>query len=122
MEEQISQAVAWAVIKLRQDLDRFKPDKPAVIYALVDETHRAILTTWRGHESFPMLAPRLLAGMREETARLMHHFREAANLGLPANGTTFGVAEAALFYETCADVLLEEMRRIDDDLRVFAPA
>jgi hypothetical protein len=107
-------AVEIAVSRLRRDIERFKPDRPAVIYALIGETHKAIMEDWRESGD---LAEHMECLLEEMTA-LMRRLHAAAVSGYPANGG--GMADRVRL-EIQADVALEEVRRIELELQALRP-
>ncbi len=110
-------AVSSAIARLRRDLDRLRLDRPAVAYALLGETHRAIMEDWRGAEgggcSNGLAA--WLECLREEAAGLMHQLHV-----LSVSGGTPEAERARLTMQ--ADMALEEIRRIEGEIAGLRPS
>lgn len=113
--------VAQAIARLRGDVERFRADRPAVAYALLSETHQAIMGDWRaagGKVPADDLAHWLECLLEAATA-LMHRLHvEAVS---PPTAADSGAGERGRLAAQ-ADMVLEEVRRIEAELAVLRPA
>jgi len=114
---QIIELVATAFARLQRDLDTYHPNKPALAYALAGETHSVILQNWR---KYPLAAQStLLSAFLDETSGLLHQLQARIARVAPSNGYMYGLQDEAIKLETQADITLEEIRRIEAELRVL---
>lgn len=113
--------VVSALVRLRRDLDRFNAERPAVTYALVGETHKAIIEEWRNGTS-PSAFLSLLRAFHAESLGLMRQYQRAAAISLPPNGFMFGVSDEMVGYETQADIMREEVTRLENEIKVMGDA
>jgi hypothetical protein len=90
-------------------VDKIKPDHLDETYALLAETHRAIIDDWRGHPQ----CQELLEALRHELIMLVDEYHDCAERVLPVNGYMFGVSEDAMRCDTQADVMLDEVRQLE---------
>ena len=116
-ETQITEQVATAFARFRRDLDTYHPNKPALAYALAGETHTVILQTWRQYP--PAAQAALLTAFLDETSSLLHQLQTRIARVAPTNGYMYGLQDEAIKLETQADVTLEEIHRIEAELRVL---
>jgi hypothetical protein len=114
---QFMELVPVAFARLRHDLERYNPTKPAIAYALVGETHSAILHGWRQYP--PATQAILLAALLEETTGLLHQQQVRIARVAPTNGYMYGQQDEAIKLETQADITMEEIHRIEAELRVL---
>lgn len=103
--------VAAAVARLRADVDRLKPDHLDETYALLTETHRSIIENWRARPQ----CQEMLEVLRHELIALVDEYHDCAARALPVNGYMFGVSEDAMRCDTQADVMLDEVRRLETE-------
>lgn len=114
---QIMELVASAFTRLRRDLDTYHPNKPALAYALAGETHTVMLQRWRQYPLADQAA--LLTAFLDEASGLLHQLQARIARVAPTNGYMYGLQDEAIKLETQADVTLEEIRRIEADLRAL---
>ncbi len=114
---QIVEVVATAFARLRRDLDTYHPNKPALAYALAGETHAVILQKWRQYPQPAQSA--LLTAFLDETSGLLQQLQARIARVAPSNGYMYGLQEEAIKLEAQADITLEEIRRIEAELRVL---
>ncbi len=107
--EQPMPEVAAAVARLRADVDKLKPDNLEETYALLTETHQAIIKNWRGRPQ----CQALLEALRRELIALVDEYHADAARALPVNGYMFGMSEDAMRCDTQADVMLDEARQLE---------
>jgi hypothetical protein len=98
--------VAAAVAKLRADVDQLKPDHLGTIYALLAETHRAVIDNWRGHPQCQVF----LAQLQYELAMVVNEYRDNASLARSIDGDLFNNPEEVIRSDAQADIMLEELR------------
>ncbi|MDR3505610.1 MAG: hypothetical protein P4L52_05160 [Acidocella sp.] len=108
--------VAAAMARLRADVDKIKPDHLDETYALLAETHRAIVDNWRGRPQ----CQEMLEALRHELIVLVDEYHDCAERVLPVNGYMLGVAEDAIRYDTQADVMLDEVRQLEAEAAVLS--
>ena len=101
--------VAAAVARLRADVDKLKPDDLDETYALLTETHQAIIKNWRARPQ----CQALLEALRRELIALVDEYHADAARALPVNGYMFGISEDAMRCDTQADVMLDEARQLE---------
>lgn len=104
-----------AISRLRRDMDKYKPDRPAVVYALAGETHATIMQEWRGHEHGIFTA--LLNALLDETLSVAKGLQAEAARIAPMNGYMYGLQDEAIRLEALLDILHEEILRIEAELR-----
>jgi hypothetical protein len=114
---QIMEQVATAFARLRRDLDTYHPNKPALAYALAGETHTVMLQRWRQYP--PPAQAALLTAFLDETSSLLHQLQARIARIAPSNGYMYGLQDEAIKLETQADITLEEIRRIEAELRLL---
>jgi hypothetical protein len=114
---QIIELVPIAFARLRHDLDKYNPTKPAIAYALVGETHLAILHGWRQYP--PATQAALLAALLEEVTGLLHQLQVRIARVAPTHGYMYGQQDEAIKLETQTDIALEEIHRIEAELRAL---
>lgn len=114
---QIMELVATAFARLRRDLETYHPNKPGLAYALAGETHAAMLQKWRQYP--PAAQSALLSAFLEEATGLLHQLQARLARVAPTNGYMYGLQDEAIRLETQADITLEEIRRIEAELRAF---
>ena len=108
---QITALVADAAELLRRDIEAYHPNKPAIAYALVGETHAVILQRWHQHP--PAAQGALLTALLEEASGLLRQFQAQLARIVPANGYMYGLQDEAIKLEAQTDIALEEIRRIE---------
>ncbi len=114
---QITEQVATAFARLRRDLDTYHPNKPALAYALAGETHTVTLQKWRQYP--PPAQAALLTAFLDEASSLLHQLQARIARVAPSNGYMYGLQDEAIKLETQADITLEEIRRIEAELRLL---
>lgn len=112
---QVTELVSAAAALLRRDLEMCHPNKPAIAYALAGETHAAMLLKWRQHP--PAVQATLLTALMEEATGLLRQLQARIARIVPAHGYMFGMQDEAMKLETQVEIAMEEIRRIDADLR-----
>ena len=114
---EIVEQVATAFARLRRDLDTYHPNKPALAYALAGETHSVILQRWR--QFSPSAQAALLTAFLDETSGLLHQLQARIARVAPSNGYMYGLQDEAIKLETQADITLEEIHRLEAELRLL---
>jgi hypothetical protein len=114
---QFMDLVPVAFARLRRDLEAYNPTKPAIAYALVGETHSAILHGWREYSSEIQAA--LLTALLEEASGFLHQLQARIARVVPTNSYMFGQQEDAMMLEAQVDITLEEIHRIEAELRML---
>jgi hypothetical protein len=114
---QIMELVALAFARLQRDLETYHPNKPALTYALAGESHAVMLQKWRQYPRAAQSA--LLTALLDEASGLLHQLQARIARVVPSNGYMFGLQDEAIRLETQADITLEEIRRIEAELRLL---
>jgi hypothetical protein len=110
----ITELVATAFARLSRDLETYHPTKPAIAYALAEETHAVTLQRWRQYP--PAAQTALLTALLEEASELLRQLQARIARIAPTNGYMYGLQDEAIKLEAQADVALEEIHRIEADL------
>jgi hypothetical protein len=113
----ITELVATAIARLNRDVSAYHQNKPAIAYALAGETHAAIMHQWRQYKPEAQIA--LLAALLDEATALLHQLQLLSARIVPSNGYMFGLQDEAMKLEAQADITLEEIHRIEAELRVL---
>ncbi|WP_297494345.1 hypothetical protein [Acidocella sp.] len=116
----VAELAGAAIMRFRGDLETCLPGKPALAYALADETHAAMLKRWRRYPQDIQEA--ILAAFLEETCELLHQIQARTELTVAHHGHMFGMQEEVVRLETQADITLEEVHRIERDLAALRHA
>ena len=114
---QIMELVTTAFTRLRRDLETYHPNKPALAYALAGETHAVMLQRWRQYP--PPAQAALLTAFMDEVSGLLHQLQARIARVAPTNSYMYGLQDEAIKLETQADITLEEIHRIEAELRVL---
>jgi hypothetical protein len=112
---QIAEIATAASTRLRRDLETYHPNNPALAYALVGETHAATLQRWSQYTDETQAA--LLTIFLEQSTELLRQFQARLGRMVPSNGYMYGQQDEAIKLETQADIVLEEIRRIEAALQ-----
>jgi hypothetical protein len=106
--------MAAALAKLRRDVERFRPALPGIAYALMGETHKAIMEDWReaGWAQADGCLETQLECLLGEVTRQMRRLH-TASISDPADDRARLQAQA--------DMMLEEIRRIEAELSILRP-
>jgi len=111
MDKFITAETDRAVSRFRLDIERFDLARPAILYALLDETHRSIMTAWHQQGTFVRHRPKLMSNLRIRL--LVLHNGYCTNWAI---NFTYTSAACAQTRETLADALFEELQRLDYDV------
>jgi hypothetical protein len=117
-ETEITKLAAGALERLRRDLESYHPTKPAIAYALAGETHKVTVRKWRQNHP-PAVQSALLSALLDEAAVLLRQLQTQIAKIVPSNGYMFGMQDEAIKLETQADITLEEIHRLEADLRAL---
>lgn len=114
---QIAEIVTGTIERLHRDLETYHPSKPAIAFALAGETHKAMRQQWGPYPAEAQAA--LWAALLEATTALLHQFQTRSARIVPDNGYMYGLQDEAIKLEVQAEIILEEIHRIEAELRAF---
>lgn len=112
---QIAEIATAASARLRRDLETYHPNNPALAYALAGETHAVTLHRWSQYTDETQAA--LLSVFLEQSSELLRQLQARLGRMVPSNGYMYGQQDEAIKLETQADIVLEEIRRIEAALQ-----
>jgi alanine-alpha-ketoisovalerate/valine-pyruvate aminotransferase len=113
----IKEAVASAIERLRRDLDSYHPSKHAIAFALAGETHKTTHHQWCQHAPEAQIA--LWLALQEAATGLLQQLQSRSARMVPDNGFMYGLQDEVLKLEVQAEITLEEIHRIEDELRAL---
>lgn len=114
---QIAELAAAAIARLQRDIESYHPNNPAIAFALTGETHAAIRHKWSQYP--PDVQTALWTALQEAATSLLHQFHEWNARLVPANGYMYGLQDEIMKIEAQAEIALEEIHRIEVELRVL---